>query len=585
MSTTTASNITTITATTDAGGKPEIDFALTDGTILAVPASVKVGPTPPPPLPAPPGFTASLGAGGTAILAACSVVAGAALYRLHETTDGTDPDTSPTARRYDSPVPSWSLPVTPGPVAIMHRLCPAAVDARGVQGACSPDLMVTVPATGPVLPPLNILSLIPGDDSVVIKIQPFPGAADYIAFDSANPMDVKASGGNTLLEWNGFPVVGKLIVQAIDSIAPYQAHGAMPMPGMLMVTNGHAFPANAIRPIAQSAPITPRYAALGASAGASQVAIATFNPVPKVIKSSDGATFSTFKTDDGKWSGACFNADFRQTDPAFAGHTHMMWNFFPGLTAPNPAYLQQNGTVTWEFLPGQADISGGRVAHFRYECDAHMPQNGRRWWEIYAIPQADQVLNPEKLDVPDFTAKPTTSGKMLVHQVMGQFHQVFTVDWVNGAKVLKSVTHTSWGDPAGAGDRGGPCLRGTAEGGVGHPYKPDGSLLNGTIKDIDLRHRFDIYLSSSHIRLYETDAEGVRVLILDRALTLPFTGPLRWVIAGKVYHPLNDNTELTGEDLAFYWQQPSGQQGISYGRDMRHIDSVLSEVLSAFPAL
>jgi hypothetical protein len=88
------------------------------------------------------------------------------------------------------------------------------------------------------------------------------------------------------------------------------------------------------------------------------------------------------------------------------------------------------------------------------------------------------------------------------------------------------------------------------------------------------------------VRIEETDAEGNTVRVLDRALVKPlvFTR-MTWVVAGKVYHPTNDGTEITDPgDRDYYWQSKvGGGNGVSYGSDMRHFDGAKSEVLAAFP--
>ncbi len=125
------------------------------GVSITTPGTVTPPPPPPPPpakLPAPSQSVAQLSPGGTMITYSCASVTGAASYRLHDTTDGSNPDTSPTAKHYDSASPVWTIPVVAGAVDVMHRLCAAGVDAAGVVGICAADSMVTVPHQ-PVTPP------------------------------------------------------------------------------------------------------------------------------------------------------------------------------------------------------------------------------------------------------------------------------------------------------------------------------------------------------------------------------------------------------------------------------------------------
>jgi hypothetical protein len=600
----TASYAATATVTTPGKSAPDPGGGTTPPPPSGDETSPGTGGTTPPPTtggttpgnnapPAAPANFTAVWVAGQGVVLKWSAVAGAVKYPIHRAsgTSG-NPDTLPpiattTSTTYTDPVVQTSQAQT-------FMYCPAATDAAGQTGPCATDVMVTVPpaATLPSQPanlaPMAVAATYANDDSVVIRVNPVPGAADYIVFDSANPLDVKASGGNLLVEWNGYPIKGKLIVQALAQLAPFQPH-MISMPGMtgaagaLHVANGQGPTTNTLKPIAQSAPFTPGYSPFTATPGASQVAIDTFNPPASVMRVGNDTTYLNFATSDGKWRGTAFNADFINTDPMFISHTHGMWDLKPGMTPGQGPQLQQNATVTWEFLPGVADISGGRVAHFSIECDSHFPQNRRRWWEIYAIPAGDAVLNPENLDVlnnggTDFSkVKPTTSGNLLAWMIDGQYHELLQVLWENNQKALYPVTHTQWNDPAGASDRFGPCLRGVAEGPTTHPYA-GGKTLNGGIQDLDLRHRFDIYLSQNRVRIEETDAEGYTVRVLDRALVkpLPFT-TLRWVVTGKVYHPLNDVSEITGPDRAYYWSGPS------YGRDMRHLDNALSEVLGSFP--
>lgn len=560
------------------------------------------GTTPPPPA-APPNFTGSFIATKGAVLS-WGVVAGADHYILHRTSDGGDPDAAPPVANIPAPASGGTVTYTdatalPAATQTMYRYCPAAVMPDGTVGPCSPDVMITVPAVVVVTPPpvvtpptgnlpaLTIEKIIPNDDSFVIKVTPYPGAVDYLAFDDGNPSDRKASGGNVLLEWNG-PVKGRIVVQALSVLAPFSPHGQMSgMAGMgAVVTNGQGAPTNTVNAIAQSAPITPQYKPITASPGATQFSLYRTPATATLTKMSDGKTNAKWVTSDAMLTFTAQNADFLNTD-SFLSHTHFMESLWDGGTPGSGLPLHvQNATLTMDYAP-TFDFSGGKVFHAFVEVDAHF--DSRRWCEMAIIPAGDQVLTMENVEIinnggADWShTPPTTSGNLLLWR-WDQFHKLFLIKRENGVKVVYPVTHVDWGDPAGAGDRFGPALRGTAEGNSINDYRHDGkTTLNGPPnKQLDLRSRFDIYLSASRIVGYETDPEGVRVKVFDKpmpAAGLGFT-KARIVVDHKLYHSSLEQQELItngGAETQWISNTPFSE--------VRHWDGLGGEVLPDFPAI
>ena len=108
-------------------------------------------------------------------------------------------------------------------------------------------------------------------------------------------------------------------------------------------------------------------------------------------------------------------------------------------------------------------------------------------------------------------------------------------------------------------------------------------LANGTVQEIDKRHRFDLYLSKTHYRIIETTPDGLNNLVRDKdfpaGASLPFD-KCQMYFVHQVYHTLNDRNELVSYDPSeSYWYNNRPYS------DERHWDNMGQEVLTQFPPL
>ncbi len=581
---------TSTTYVRGADGRYTLTVTFSDGARVTIPNLAGAPPvvTPPPGNPGAPVGLAGAWAAGKVTLT-WGAVAGAK-YNVYAT-DSLSMANWPKLTPQPITATTFAEAAVAGPIPRVRYYTVTSVGAGGAESGGAPRVAVPVPAvTVPPVPPdggeettppapgnlpaLTIEKVIPNDDSFVVKIAPFPGAVDYLAWDSGNVNDRKASGGNTLLEWNG-PLQGKLIVQALAALAPYTAHGQMAgMPGMgSAVTNGQGPPGSPILPIAQAAPITAQYKPITASPGATQFSLYRTNPAVKLSKVSDGRTNAVWMTADGQLSFKAWNCDFLNTD-SFLSHTHFMEDLYDGGTPGTGLPLHvQNGTVTIDYSP-TFDFSGGRVLHASVEVDAHF--DTRRWCELWVIAGDDQVLNPENVEVinnggADWShTKPTTSGNLLVWR-WDLLHNLYVVRWENNVKAVAPVLKMEWSDPA---DRFTAANRSEVA------YAP-GKFLNGVPnQQLDLRSRFDLYLSETRVVGYETDPEGIRVKLFDKPLPKPlgFTKG-RIVLTHKLYH-----SSLELEELKKYRPGETHWIGNTPYSEVRHWDGLYGEVLPAFPA-
>lgn len=109
------------------------------------------------------------------------------------------------------------------------------------------------------------------------------------------------------------------------------------------------------------------------------------------------------------------------------------------------------------------------------------------------------------------------------------------------------------------------------------------TLMNGSPQDLDKRHRFDLYLSQTHFRIFEQGQ-----LVKDSDFPLDASGKIQSLPFDKcqvyfvhqVYHTGNDRPEqVTYYPESCYWYNYRPWS------DERHWDNMGFEVLPSFPAM
>ena len=468
-----------------------------------------------------------------------------------------------------------------------------------IEGPQSAPLSATSLSAVPALSAtkVQITKVVPNDDSAVVFFTPVPGAADYRIYDAANPAIVKYAGPITqqqtsiglmartpiAIQWNGIdPAKGaNLVVQAMDKLGPFQkmdgdaGDGTMNMGsmGMSEAINGQGDPSNVPNVIAQSDPY-PVTCVPFALSGDQAFQDNFRNPSPLVKQPNPaplGPQFYGSANDyaafaNNKWEIREYGADLTNSKIFMMGN-HFMDTLYDGggLGSSSPAH---NNNASLVMVPkATADISGnvndGKVLHITFEVDAHM--DDRRWCEVMVGEAGDTLIDPAKFDA--FGQKPTVSGKLLRWQIESGNNnlQMFLgdgntagIDLIQPADFADGLTvaRIFW-------DHVGP-------------------LANGTVQDLDKRHRFDLYLSKTHYRIEETTPDGLYNMVREKdfpaGVTLPFD-KCQVYFVHQVYHTANDVQELiTYQPFNSYWPNFRPYS------DERHWDNMGFEVLNSFPA-
>ena len=439
-----------------------------------------------------------------------------------------------------------------------------------------------------------ITKVISNDDSAEVFFTPIPGATDYRIYDVRNPAKVKYAGQITYqvretpapermalsIEWNGIdPAVGAdLVVEAVDKFGPFQrmdgaaGFGAMRMSSLSGESfNGQGDPSNVPLVLARSSSFHVTCSPF--SLTGQQAFFDTFHtsqpfvlqPNPTVVPVGSqyyGSPNDYAAYDNDKWEARQYGADLTNSK-FFAMDGHFMDTTYDG-GGPGSSNPAHNNVASMVMMPkATADISGGKVLHVTFEVDAHF--DGRRWVEVGIGEAGDELINIAKFETHNLG--PTISGKFLRWQIQsesnslnlypaigGAFSQVDLIQNVTGQDIA-SVARTNW-------DHVGP-------------------FANGTMQDIDKRHRFDLYLSKTHYRIQESTPDGqynvVREKDFPAGYSLPFNNCQVYFVH-QVYHTANDRSELmTFYPYETYWytQRPYA--------DERHWDNMGFEILDSFP--
>lgn len=425
----------------------------------------------------------------------------------------------------------------------------------------------------------KVLSVVPNDDSARITFTAVPGALDYRATIAGYPNQVKYSGGNTTIEVNGLPAKGTTVyIEAVAALGPYIAPspvnagsvcptGTSGLAGTgastcycSCILNGQGAPTSRprilakcytwVRPVART--LTGEQAFL--ERWRDPVTPGPAQPIPGV-PSANGTNYQTT-------FGPIWTAGYYQVDAAkafsFVDHGHAMTVNYDWARVTNATIvLSPSRTVDWT----------GKVLHVTWEVDAH--NDSRRWTDCALVPADDVVSHPDffhQLCFPQPNDPPTSSGNCIVQATMHTDNRMIV--WRQGAvwgvdprsdegKLLyKDGSLRKWWTGAGVDDQGN-------------------LLPNGTDQQLDLRHRFDWYISSNRAMLFE---EGKLQYDLSFDVPLPITrGRVLW--AAQMYHSALDEVECKTyhpEDR-FWWT-------CSVDYDQRHWDNMGFEVIGAFPA-
>jgi hypothetical protein len=282
-------------------------------------------------------------------------------------------------------------------------------------------------------------------------------------------------------------------------------------------------------------------------------------PPPSLLPNANGLV-SALQND--KWllynvQGDLDNSQF------FVQGGHFMDTFMDG-DRPGGRGPAHNNVASFIMQPKvNADISGGKTLHVTFEVDAHF--NARRWCDVFVADANDPLTVPGKFS--EFNQLPTVSGNLFRWEVMHSHHGLELFGSSSGALKQTDLIDLSWGA---GNERYGPAQR----------IRWDGvPLWNGSIQDLDLRHRFDLYLSRTGYRIME-DGAVIKSAAFPAGTVLPFSDKLAVYFVHQVYHTdidRQDNILKSSRDSYWYNHRPWA--------DERHWDNMGFEVLNSMPAL
>lgn len=423
--------------------------------------------------------------------------------------------------------------------------------------------------------PVNITSIVPNDDSALLVFQAVPGAKDYRAYTPNKPGIYKYSGGSLSVEVNGLTpgVSTPFFVEALDKLGPYQkidgelGPGGMHEDGSIVEhINGQGDPTSVPLVIGKSASITVTPVARTLTgANAFFDTFRDFKPLVQMpmdqrIVSQHGGRWDDPNNpfirewQNDKWLIRNYMGD-QNMSRNFVMSNHFMETLYDGGTSFVLWPIHNNDSTLVMSPKATADMSGGKVLHVTFEVDPHF--SGRRWIDVIVADSAEPLLKPNDVF---FQTLPVPSGRIFRWDQFPERALVITGTGQAGGNKMSQATVV-------------------VEGGNGFPRRMgwDGNpFLNGTMGDLDKRHRFDLYLSQTRFRIIE---QGVT--LADGPLAAPLSFPLNRVAVyflHQVYH-----TSLEHADLITW--APSETFWINHRpwADERHWDNMGFEVLDKFP--
>jgi hypothetical protein len=446
---------------------------------------------------------------------------------------------------------------------------------------------------------VTITRVVPNDDSVVIEFQAVPGAVDYRVYDVNHPMHVKYAGqtmqypvltpeapfpdySHYSIEVNGIDRVNgvTLVVEAVDRLGQFQSpfeQTTAPEPCTCgpnsrcsqgldcpcchskVSLNGHGDPSGAPVVIARSAAFTVHCLTRGVNGGlkGSQIWFEDFQNSAPLLKTGNNPRLPNsayqgsneyIEWDNGRMTVSAWGSQPDQTT-VFFDHQHFM-----------DVLSDSHGITNASMVihpKSHFDITGDKTLHVTWEMDAHF--SGRRWCNVVVTRAGDGITNPGKLDIAPWNS-PTVSGDEFRWEVQNYSHfaqlflnavptEVGNRGWVDYSKVARIF----W-------DNSTP-------------------LSNGTLLDVDKRHRFDLYLTKHAFQLEERDQFGTltnkQSRVFPDGTTLPFED-CEVSFVHQIYHSAEEHDGMirAGGGPSLYYNYMTNT-------DERHWDNIGIEVLDS----
>jgi hypothetical protein len=442
---------------------------------------------------------------------------------------------------------------------------------------------------------IAILKIVPNDDSVKVIFAPVPGAVDYRVFEVNRPNIKKYTRGNTTVEWNGIENETTLVIEAIDRLGPYMLHvDRMEMSQTEEIhINGHGEPMDMhdggmpqVQPmvLARSMPFQVSTLPFRFTLGSTHRFLETFHDPsftlnPTTQNSPYWAQFVELRRRfPGNRSNPSQDSGYIQleNDRWVAGfysswHKSVKKNGIPGKShifqeAGHMMSVMEDGAKHVNYsclsmMPKATADFQGRVLHVFFEVDAHF--SARRWVDVIIAPAGDMMIHNNL----DRNKQLTSSGRFVSVTFRGR--EAFIRVW--GFAPNEPAPRLLQSFRAMGSKKFRPGLyRQSSKYYNGH--------LNGGPEAIDLRHRFDIYLTTD--RILVTEEGNARPLLNETfapGVTAQFTNAHVW-FTHQLYHSGVEPTELLRyQPYERYWIERTPTH------DMRHWDNMGFEVVSKFP--
>ena len=436
-------------------------------------------------------------------------------------------------------------------------ICTLGGATRAQKTSATPPIAVPVVYTS--VP--TITSIVANDDSALVSFTPVRGAIDYRAYtvyqdgSMIHPARIKYSGGDLSIEVNGVnPTLGSdIVVEAVDALGPFQDMDPANMPLMDMIINGQGAPANVpnvmiVNGIPSRSAIT-HLTPVPFTLSGTQVFFDNFRgEQPLVAVPADQLPAECVKANtlsgrtlyqelqNDKWSIRLFDHDANHTKVFF------MSNHFMDIL------YDYNGTVRAKMLMitrSFPTLATGDALHVTWEVDAHESLN--RTLGCMVLPASCQVNMSPGTDLP------TTHGPSMDCQIIASLAGFLLGDGKSQSRGLPGPSIARWH-------------------GIGRSF---GGGLNGSDQDLDKRHKFDLYLSSTSVRLLE-QGQQIRAATFTPALTWLEGHPLQIGWYHYLYHSAADRVYLLRGELS---PRPSYWLDRRPNSDERHWDNVGFEVI------
>lgn len=417
------------------------------------------------------------------------------------------------------------------------------------------------------LPEVQILGAIPNDDSVKLRIKPFPGAVDYRVYPEARPKVKKYSAGGLVLEWNGIKGdPDMLVVEAVDRLGPYQYMDGRTPHHVMHSINGHGPKDAQPRVLGRSKPFPVRrqphpFRSFEDVVFFDDYRSGEFKQRQNVVDPRSNTVSQQFSIwDNDTWTVRGIDVCIKNTQ-IFIASDHIMDIVRDGGTVGSNVPERVSFGELLFSANREVDLSGGKIVHYTFEVDAHFP-GGRRWWNTYVTAPGDWISKP-KAETWDPKAHPSVQKKPTLQWQIGPVHTLGV--WKQGGGYTPITQQAHGAGP----DNFNWCQRS----GEWAPKQPStGRSLNGGPDKLDLRHRFDLYFSQKRVQIWE---EGI--LCKDAPIDLPLERAVIHIGHG-LYHSSLEHEEIKKH-------APHERYYVEHvpDKDERHWDNVGARYVPAFP--